>query len=163
MTYTNEQIITAVTERMANRRNRELTLDKSWYTLCYAVSVTSGKCYVGYNMQDLNMAQAPFHIGSAGTCAENRALHVANTYGESIGNLVFFALNANSEFFKACSTCAGWLWQARGYLTHDNSVWTISTSTNPDLTDTERTILYGAGESVISAASQAYFSNQQFS
>lgn len=117
------KIIQGIGQRMYDRRQRERRTTKARYTLCYAVSVKTSNCYVGYNMPGLNKTNS----GSK-TCAENRAEYVANTYGESKADLVFFAMNINGEFFNPCEGCQTWILQSRGYLKNQSRQWTISTT-----------------------------------
>lgn len=166
MAKTDKQIIMAVTERMSKRRSREYGQVQSGFTLAYAVSVTTGSCYVGYNMGSLGKSDT-----SGGLCAEDRALKVAESYDEKLEDLVFFALNVKSEFFNACSTCQGWLYKARGFMKNQSGSWIISTN-RPDafqggwvakpLTEAEQETLYGAGAGTISSESQAYFDTMSF-
>jgi uncharacterized protein with PIN domain len=88
--------------------------------MCYAVSLKTGLCYVGYNMDELAKTK-----DGSGKCAENRAAYLAGLYGEKLGDLVFFALNDNSELFNACSDCQKRGWQGRGFMKNQNQVWMI--------------------------------------
>src|SRR5688572_10750107 len=103
---TEHDIIEAIAERMYRRRQGE-TGNQAHLTLAYAVSVRTSHVYVGYNDHNLQME-------GEGHCAENRAYWVAKSYRERLEDLVFFALNKEPEFFNACSTCQGWLSNARG-------------------------------------------------
>jgi hypothetical protein len=65
MAKTDEQIIKAIVERMYKRRNLEASAPQAKFTMCYAVSVKAGGCYVGYNMDTLTKT-----AGGSGKCAE---------------------------------------------------------------------------------------------
>jgi cytidine deaminase len=157
-----QEIIKAVCERMYQRRQREATALRAKFTMSYAVSVKSGHCYVGYNMDELTKSTR-----GNGKCAENRAAYVAASYGEKLEELVFFALNDNSELYNACPDCQTWVCNARGFMKNQNQLWMISTVRPPNWTDypltkAERETLYNAGEKVISETSQQYFSTVNF-
>jgi hypothetical protein len=165
MPISDEQIIKRISERMYKRRVAEAnTRGRNSATMAYAVSVRTGRCYVGYNLQELTMS-------GTGSCAENRALHVAQTYDERLQDLVFFALNINSEFFNACAGCQSWLFNGRGYLKNQSQQWLISTAkpsgapsfywVDHPLSDREREVLYDAGDEV-SQESAAYFATVAF-
>lgn len=167
MPRSDQQIIEAVTERIAKRRTKESDSARRLFTVSYAVSTATGTCYVGYNMDELRMTP-----DGSGHCAENRAAYVASTYNEKLEDLVFFALNDRSEFYNACHECQTWIWKARGFMKNQNGYWIISTAkpdtnsppqwANYPLTGREQETLYEAGESVISEDSREYFGSVQF-
>jgi cytidine deaminase len=143
-----QEITEAITARMWERRKREALTARAKFTMCYAVSVTTGSCYVGYNMKEFYNKT----LDGTGTCAENRAVYVALSYGEALESLVLFALNKEGEYFNACQQCQEWVWQARGFLRYHKSEWRISTARCIDgnwkdkpLTDEETETLYQAG------------------
>lgn len=165
MPISDEDIIKRITERMNKRRVAEAnTHGRNSATMAYAVSVRTGRCYVGYNLAELAKS-------GDGSCAENRALYVAETYGERLADLVFFALNIQSEFFNACTGCQSWLFNARGYLKNQSQRWLIATArpsgapsfywVDHPLSNREREILYDAGDE-ISQESAAYFAAMNF-
>lgn len=144
---TDEEILDAIIARMWERRKREQSRKRAQFTMCYAVSVITGHCYVGYNMDKLKKTE----VGSC-KCAENRAVHVATTYGEALESLVLFTMNNNSEYFHPCKGCQGWIWKARGYLRNYNGYWQIATrqeysqwQESRPFTKVEAKILYEAG------------------
>ncbi|HEV2676518.1 MAG TPA: hypothetical protein VGV37_18475 [Aliidongia sp.] len=162
MPKSDEEIIKAVVERMYKRRVRESSETKAAFTMSYAISVRTGRCYVGYNLQDLNKTS-----DGSGVCAENRAAYLAASYGEKLHDMVFFALNAASELFNACTQCQTWVYNGRGFMKNQSGSWIICTTKPPywtpnALSDAERETLYAAGDEAISAESADYFSTVHF-
>lgn len=167
MPLTNITVAQSILERMHNRRKREFNALRSRFTMCYAVSVKTSVCYVGYNFSELKRDVR------ATECAETRAAYVAKSYGEQVSDLVFFAMNVNGEMFNACPTCQKWLLpDARGFLKNQSQTWCINTQqicfssggvSYPDypLEEWELINLSKAGEKVISEESQKYFSAEQ--
>jgi cytidine deaminase len=144
---TDQEITEAIVARMCQRREREESTIRAGFTMCYAVSVTSGNCYVGYNLEELKKTP-----DGTGECAENRAVYVALTYGEALESLVLFAVNTSGEYFNACQSCQSWVWQARGFLRYHKGEWQISTARfngnkweDKPLTGGETETLYQAG------------------
>ncbi len=163
MAKTDKEIIEAIAQRMYNRRLRENHLEKGNFTMCYAVSVATGRCYVGYNMSSLTKTPE-----GTSTCAENRAAYVAHSHGEARGVLVFFARNRTNEYFNACSECQKWLSSstpARGFLKNHRQEWLISTThynptagayTPSPLSDSERETLYRQGDEIDEESRKVY-------
>ncbi|ABC30347.1 hypothetical protein HCH_03607 [Hahella chejuensis KCTC 2396] len=163
MAKTHKQIIEAIAQRMYKRRVREANTNKRGFTMCYAVSTVTGRCYVGYNMAELNTTD-----WGTGGCAENRAAYLAMAYGEALDNMVFFALNDNSEYFNACSECQRWLCgdhPGRGFLKNQSQEWMICTTrfqpssgayVDIPLTDREQETLFAAGDEIDADSHEFY-------
>lgn len=161
MPKSDEEIIKAICERMRKRRVREIEGDRAVFTMTYAVSVRTGRCYVGYNMPNkYNMT-----ADGSGKCSENCAAHTASTYGEQLIDLVFFSLNDNSQLYNACSLCQTWLYKSRGYMKNKSQQWIISEEPYWDpvaLSDQERETLFNAGDQAIAEEFDQYFSTVHF-
>ncbi|AZZ92291.1 hypothetical protein EUZ85_16770 [Hahella sp. KA22] len=163
MAKTHKQIIEAIAQRMYKRRLREANTNRSGLTMCYAVSAVTGRCYVGYNMAELNTTD-----WGTGGCAENRAAYLAMAYGERLDNMVFFAMNDNSEYFNACSECQRWLCgvhPGRGFLKNQSQEWMISTTrfqpssgtyVEAPLTEREQETLFAAGDEIDADSREFY-------
>jgi hypothetical protein len=152
--------ISGVLARMYTRRVREGGTARARHTLSYAVSVRTGECYVGYNdttfsgvdtrsirWQEATGLNPNTHYASGekqNACAEARALSVALSYGERLGDLVFFAMNIHSEPFHPCNTCREWITGARGVLSKQSDQWHIFTSA--PLSDGDWRAIHEAGD-----------------
>ena len=133
-------IVKKILNRMVIRRKKELG-GRRFLTMSYAVSTTTGACYVGYNDRkfEMNGEKDKRWMSATGTstilvysfyniCAEASALSIALSWGESVGDLVFFAMNKNMQPFNPCSSCQKWILEKpKGVLYFDSKskAWKI--------------------------------------
>lgn len=151
---------------------------------CYAVSVKTSLCYIGYSgksslffqkdaekrnelmLQRVGTQQLA-NYGHEKCCAEFSAAYVALTYGEPLESLVFFTMNKDGEPFKPCDQCLDWMtgrvrgWMAaQGSYEYNSQRWTLARADNAEWPKSDLEALQAAARFVENE--NAAFYKQQF-
>jgi len=116
-------------------------------TLCFAISASTGVTYIGWNgkkgelgwgnsdgrwevrskrWQAATGASVESVYGQENPCAEASALSIALSWGEKLGDLVFFATNTEDDWFHPCEACRSWLRYSLGALEKASGVFSLN-------------------------------------